>query len=289
MMVMVCVLSSAALLLITFVLYLCLRPMTVSWTFDDGLKAHATIVGRMLKKYGWTGAFNVCTDFLDSNPSSLTTEKRKILGLVEHPEARMDWDDARRLLADGHEVYPHGCTHENLEERWKAGEYGLVKHEIRDSIASYREHIGILPRFFCCPHLGWTPEVRELIRAEGVEMFNNWRPGFGGEESAEAVIKELMRLYYEGRRHVDLMFHGIVSREGGYKPFADEDVFERILVAVSDFEKSGKIRVVAYRAAHFWPSRFAKFYDSLEWFEKKIRRFVYFYWYRDLVNSYIKR
>ena len=249
--------------------------MTVSFTFDDGLKAHLTIAAPLLEKYGWRGAFNVCTDFLEENPRSLTADKLRILGLTEHPECRMNWDDARELLKRGHEVYPHSCSHENLEKCWKAGDYDLVKHEIQDSIAAYRDHIGVLPRFFCCPHLGETPEVRDLIRAEGVEMFNNWRPGFGGDAAADAVTKSLCKLYYEGRRHIDLMFHGIVVREGGYKPFADESVFEEILKTVMNLEKRGKIRVVPYRSAHFGPSSCDLMLDGCEWFFKKCRRVIF--------------
>lgn len=257
--------------------------MTVSFTFDDGLKAHLTIAAPLLEKYGWRGAFNVCTDFLEENPPSLTADKLRILGLTEHPECRMDWDDARELLKRGHEVYPHSCSHENLEKRWKAGDYDLVKHEIHDSIAAYRDHVGVLPRFFCCPHLGWTHEMRDLIRSEGVEMFNNGRPNFGGVESADAVSKKLCESFYEGRRHVDLMFHGIVAREGGFTPFANELTFENVLKTVMNLEKRGKIRVVPYRSAHFGPSTYGMVFDGCEWFLKKIRRVIFRAIYRDSV------
>lgn len=249
--------------------------MTVSFTFDDGLKAHLTIVAPLLEKYGWRGAFNVCTDFLEENPPSLTTNKLRILGLTEHPECRMNWDDVRELLARGHEVYPHSCSHENLEMRWNAGDHDLVKHEIHDSIVAYREHIGFLPRFFCCPHLGWTPEVRDLIRAEGVEMFNNWRPGFGGDVAVDAVAKSLCKLYYEGRLHIDLMFHGIVSREGGHNPFADEREFEAILKTVVRLEDRAKIKVVPYYVAHHGQSHVNALLDCREWLRNKVRRVMF--------------
>lgn len=257
--------------------------MTVSFTFDDGLKAHLTIAAPLLEKYGWRGAFNVCTDFLEENPPSLTADKLRILGLTEHPECRMNWDDARELLKRGHEVYPHSCSHENLEKRWKTGDYDLVKHEIHDSIAAYRDHIGVLPRFFCCPHLGETPEVRDLIRAEGVEMFNNWRPGFGGDAAVDAVAKSLCKLYYEGRRHIDLMFHGIVESEGGHRPFVDESVFEEILKTVMDLEMRGKVYVVPYCHSHHGPSIFEMLLDISEWFLNKFRRVVYKLIFRDKI------
>ena len=274
-----------------WLVWLCLRPMTVSFTFDDGLMAHLTIAAPLLEKYGWRGAFNVCTDFLEENPPSLTTNKLRILGLTEHPECRMNWDDVRELLARGHEVYPHSCSHENLEMRWNAGDHDLVKHEIHDSIVTYCDHIGSLPRYFCCPHLGWTPEVRNLIRAEGVEMFNNGRPGFRGKEvlaekeASESIVRLLCRLCYEGRRHVDLMFHGIVAREGGYEPYADETVFEAVLRVVSQLEKVGKVRVVPYHEAHHGSSLLADLLDLRDWFLNKLRRVCFRLLVRDRESS----
>ena len=261
--------------LFNLILWLCLRPMTVSFTFDDGVKAHLTIAAPLLEKYGWRGAFNICTDFCEPNPASLTVEKLRILGLTEHPDLRLNWDDVRELVKRGHEVYPHSCSHENLEECWNLGCHNLVRHEIHDSILTYREHIGALPRFFCCPHLGWTPEVRSLIRAEGVEMFNNWRPGFGGDEAAVAVAQMLRQAYQQGRWHIDLMFHGIVAREGGYKPFSNEGEFEEILKVVFNMVSGGRIRVVSYRTAHFGPSPFAAIFDLVDCVGKKIRRIAF--------------
>lgn len=271
--------------LLALLAWLCLHPMTVSFTFDDGAKAHLTIAAPLLEKYGWRGAFNICTDFCEMNPASLTAEKLRILGMTEHPDLRLDWDDARELLRRGHEVYPHSCSHENLEARWNDGDHAVVRHEIHDSIAAYREHLGVLPRFFCCPHLGWTPEVRSLIRVEGVEMFNNWRPGFGGEEAAEMVTKDLCRYYYQGRRHVDLMFHGIVAREGGHRPFADEKVFEDILKAVASLAHDGRIKVVPYHVAHFGPSRFVRCLDWGTWLLNKAKRVIFKLIFRDKVPN----
>lgn len=255
--------------------------MTVSLTFDDGITAHATIVAPLLVKYGWRGAFNVVTDFLDPNPVTLTEEKLKILGLVNHSAKRMSWDDARNLLKSGHEVYPHSCTHEKLGELFKSGRHEELFHEIVDSIGDFEKRLGMHPRFFCCPHLDWTPEVRDLIRLNKVEMFNNQRPGFGTGATPRDVTRLLCRNYYEGRPHVDLMFHGIVEREGGHRPFRDEEEFEAILKGLKALEEAGKIRVEPYATAHRGYTRFGFFVDRWSWLRNKVRRVWFRLCFRD--------
>lgn len=244
--------------------------MTVSLTFDDGLRAHKTIAAPLLEKYGWTGAFNVCTDFLDPNPETLTEHKLDILGLRGHSDARMNWADAIQLLKGGHEVYPHGCSHEDLGSLWKAGEQDVVRHEIHDSIAAYRQHIGRDPRFFCCPHLAWTVGVRDLIHDEHVEMFNNVRLELGTGD-VNRVVDLLFDWYYWGRSHVDLMFHGIVAREGGFRPFADEAEFESVLATLKRLEEQGKIKVVPYSKSHKFFPVFPEIRECIDYRKRRMR------------------
>lgn len=116
-------------------------------------------------------------------------------------------------------------------------------------------------------------------------MFNNWRPGFGGKEAAEVVTKDLCRYYYQGRRHVDLMFHGIVAREGGHRPFADEKVFEDILKAVASLSHDRRIKVVPYHVAHFGPSRFVRCLDWGTWLLNKAKRVIFKLIFRDKVPN----
>ena len=222
--------------------------MTVSLTFDDGLKAHRTIVAPMLRHYGWIGAFNVCTDFLEESPDSLTPEKLAILGLQEHPKCRMNWEDARALLGGGHEVYPHSCSHARLGVLAEEGRMEDLRHEIEDSKKAFEEKLRVSPKYFCCPHLEWTPVVRDMIASCGMKMFNNWRPGIGGD-NAKDVEPVLLRLYREGRRHIDLMFHGIVAREGGHNAFADESEFKGVLEVLKHLENLGVIKIVPYAKA----------------------------------------
>ena len=222
--------------------------MTISLTFDDGLKAHWTIVAPMIRRYGWTGAFNVCTDFLDPNPTTLTEEKLAVLGLSNNRDGRMNWEDAKALLDEGHEVYPHSCTHEKLGVLAEEGRMEELWHEIKDSRDAFVRNLGIQPKYFCCPHLDWNPVVRDVIHAYGMKMFNNWRSNIGGDNAkdCEGII---LQHYRDGRRHIDLMFHGIVAREGGHKPFADEAEFEGVLMAIKKLEDKVLVRVVPYSKA----------------------------------------
>lgn len=109
-----------------------------------------------------------------------------------------------------------------------------------------------------------------MIRSNGMEMFNNGRPELGGGNTD--VVTVLTNLYWEGRRHVDLMFHGIFAEEGGHNPFKSQSEFAKVLDQIATLEKQGMIRVVDYSMAHFGPSRFARVLDFVEWARNKVRR-----------------
>ena len=265
------------------VVWLCLRPMTVCLTFDDGVRSHLTLAGPMLEKYGWRGEFNVCTDFCESSPASLTEEKLEVLKMSKAASLRLGWDDVRELLRRGHEVYPHSCSHEMLGRLWKLGQTETVRHEVVDAAKAYAAHLGVWPRFFCCPHLDWTPEIRDLIHANKMEMINNGRPDIG--RSNIKVVPLLCGLYHEGRRHVDLMFHGIVASEGGYNAFEKLEDFEAILKALKRLETKRKIRVISYSQGHHGFSVGSLWLDRLEWVLNKTRRVALRLWFGDHAPS----
>ena len=84
-----------------------------------------------------------------------------------------------------------------------------------------------------------------------------------------------MRLQREGRRHVDLMFHGIVCAEGGADPFENEEAFERVLASVDDLSRKGFVRVVPYAVAHRSVWGVGALADFDVWLKNKIRRIVF--------------
>lgn len=231
-----------------------MKPMTFCITFDDGLLSQAKVAAPLLEKYGWHGLFSVATELATSR--RLTPRQAQDLCLVGNEWNLMSWDDVRDLMARGHTVCPHTCTHADLEALEASGRMDEVEREIAESKLQFAERTGQVPRLFCLPHCSGSPDVMALVRRHGMEPINGtgrWRVNFGeyapGGESYSDITSFLRRFYYLGFAHVDIMIHGIVRREGGWRPFEDAAAFEAFLCAIRAEEDAGRVRVVDYAKA----------------------------------------
>lgn len=247
----VCACVAVVVIVVGWVMWVCIRPMTICLTFDDGLKAHADIAGPMLRQRGWVGAFNVPVNVIGCG--RLTIEQAKDLCLEGHEDRRMTWDDVRALLKAGHEVYPHTCDHADLPMLERTRQTGELERQVGEAKRTFIEQTGIVPRYFCLPHNACTPPVAALIRREGMEPFACFRVNFGrvcAGLSCRDITHFLQGCFWHGSRHVDLMVHGIDRSQGGWMPFEDAADFKRFLDEIAAVEKSGRIRVVSYSSAH---------------------------------------
>jgi peptidoglycan/xylan/chitin deacetylase (PgdA/CDA1 family) len=102
--------------------------------FDDGILNNATIAAPLLQKYGFTGWFQVITDYLD-NPA-----------VTDY--STMSWEQAKDLMQNGHEVCSHSCTHKRLNSKLTDIE---IEHEVIGSYRRFAEKMGIPPFAFCYP------------------------------------------------------------------------------------------------------------------------------------------
>lgn len=266
--------SVFVLLIVCVVVFSLRRHITVSLTFDDGLKSHYTTVAPLLEEFGWRGAFNVITDFLDDYAVSLTAESLKLLHLNSNDGAlRMSWGNVIDLLARGHEVYPHTCSHVNLRVVHSSGNYHEIIRQIAEAKAAYTAHTGIEPLFFCAPFLDSDKYVDMVIKRYGMAPFSCIRPDIGGDNFRE--IPEILQSYYEqGNSHVDLMFHGIAKSEGGYHSFDNGEQFKQALCILRELELKRCVKIVPYSLAHGDLSAIGRFTEIIRAVRRKLRWFV---------------
>lgn len=254
---------------VAWLVWLCLKPVTVSLTFDDGLRAHYTVVAPLLEKYGWRGVFNVPTELIGPNPAAMTPEIAKSLGIEGHEDCLMSWDQVRDLIARGHEVYPHSCTHVNLKKLIEEGKSSVAEREIAEARRMFMEQTGVAPKFFCEPYLQTSPAVRKLIRRQGMKPFDCSRPGFGRAfpgEKLQDVLSVLNERRSLGRYQVSPMVHGVVKNEGGWRTYESIADFVAYLEAILDAERTGRFKVTRYDDSHFYG----------DWLFAKIRRICYY-------------
>lgn len=249
-------------------------PMTFCLTFDDGLLSHARVAAPMLEAFGWHGVFSVPTEIVTSR--TLTPRQAEDMCLVGNEWNVMSWDDVRTLLAHGHVVCPHTCSHADLLDLERSGRMDAVEAEVAESKRQFAQMTGVTPTLFCLPHCSGGPAVSEIVRRHGMEPINGagkWRVNFGEAssdgQSYSDITSFLRRFYWLGFRHVDVMVHGVVRAEGGWRPFEDAAAFRRFLEAIRAEESAGRVRVVDYAEGHLRPPRSAvrefafKFYRRL--------------------------
>lgn len=232
-----------------------MKPMTLCITFDDGLLAHAKVAAPMLVEFGWRGAFTVPTEILTKR--TLTPDQVKDLCLEGNEDKLMTWDDVRAMIAAGHEVYPHTCSHADLPTLYREGRMDELEREIAEAKSQLSAMTGIEPKFFCLPHSQHNPDIDALVRKHGMEPMNGggmWRPNFGEDapegESFSHIDRFLRKFYYLGIPHVDIVIHGVVRAEGGWRPFEDVADFRRFLGEIKGEVEAGRVRVVGYAQAH---------------------------------------
>ena len=252
------------------------HPMTFCLTFDDGMKAHATIAAPELERRGWRGAFNVPTAVIGG--CGLDAAQLVDMGLEGHEDHLMDWDDVKSLIANGHEVYPHTRDHADLVDLERAGRFDEAERQIVEAKADFIAKTGVVPRFFCLPHNKCSARVAECVRKHGMEPFSCARLNFGepGHMGYYGTITDYLTQEYRfGRRHVDIMIHGITREEGGWRPFEDTVAFCAFLDEIVALERKGMIRVVPYSKAHGGSGFFGRLKNFMLCVETKARRMVF--------------
>ena len=189
------------------------KQCAISYTFDDGLQEHYTLVYPQLEKFGFKGTFWVCSKIID--------DKKAALG-----KPRMTWEQMKEMASHGHEISNHGWSHMILK--------GKLQEDIRMEIARndsvIQSHIGKWPLTFCYPG-NFMDEQAMRIASEGRVGTRTYQYAMGGERShstPDKLEKWVKGLLVAGEWGV-AMVHGITY---GYDYFSDPSVLWNHLAEV---------------------------------------------------------
>lgn len=205
------------------------KQCAISYTFDDGLQEHYTLVYPELEKYGFKGTFWVCGKIIE--------DKEAALG-----KARMTWNQLKEMSDKGHEISNHGWSH--LVLRNKKTEQ--VRTEIAKNDSVILAETGKRPLTFCYPG-NFVDEQVIKIASEGRVGTRLRQYAIGGEKAhstSEALDKWVNELLLSGDWGVT-MTHGITY---GYDSFGDPVILWEHLKKVKAREDSiwvGTFREVA--------------------------------------------
>jgi len=122
------------------------KACAISYTFDDGLAEHYTLVAPQLEKRGFRGTFWICG-------SNINKDNRNITDTT-----RMTWPQLKEMSDKGHEISNHGWAHKNFA-RFPIEE---IKEDILKNDSAIFANTGVMPRTFCYPNNNKKAEGRRI-------------------------------------------------------------------------------------------------------------------------------
>ncbi len=186
------------------------KACAISYTFDDGMKEHYTLVAPMLDMHGFKGTFWLIPGFIERNDGWTAT-----------------WDEFREMAGNGHEMGNHSMLHKHLTE--------LSLEEAAEDIAAADslifEKTGIWPTTFCFPFNEMNADVIG-IAGKGRVGLRLSQTALGTASTRENLIAWVDGLL-AGREWGVAMIHGITD---GYDAFTSPEVLSDHLAYVKQYE-----------------------------------------------------
>lgn len=180
------------------------KTCAISYTFDDGLKEHYTLVAPAFKELAFKGTFWI-------NGSRVNADANSIKDTT-----RVTWDNLKEMAEQGHEISNHGWAHRNF------GRHTLeeIREDIHKNDSVILVNTSIMPRTFCYPNNKKTPEGF-LIASENRVGTRLLQRSIGGKSTRENLEQWVDDLLDSGSWGVG-MTHGITY---GYDRFSSADIF----------------------------------------------------------------
>lgn len=179
------------------------KVCAISYTYDDGVKEHYTLVFPEMEKRKMKGTFWV--NGISVNPADDAARDT----------GRVSWPQLKEMAVNGHEISNHGWSHANLT-RISLDE---AKVEIEKNDSVILANIGIPSHTFCYPYNARNEETTALA-SKGRVGTRIKQQGLGTKstpENLEQWVNSLMKTKDWGVA----MIHGITH---GYDAFTSQDI-----------------------------------------------------------------
>ena len=206
------------------------KQCAISYTFDDGLLEHYSLVFPAFEKLGFKGAFW-------TNGNTIEQWETNPKPLMEAGKPRMTWKQLKKMARAGHEISSHGYSHKNLTTL--SG--NALRSEIERNDTIIYKNVGIFPRTFC--YAGNAKNDSAIAAASKNRIATRlFQTSIGRKSTAENLERHVENLLATGGWEVT-MTHGITY---GYDHFNDANVF---------WEHLQKVKA---REDHIWVGTFAE-------------------------------
>ena len=174
------------------------KACAISYTFDDGLAEHYTLVAPQLEKRGFRGTFWICGSKINKDSETISDT------------TRMTWPQLREMSDNGHEISNHGWAHKNFA-RFPIEE---IKEDILKNDSAIFANIEVIPRTFCYPNNNKKAEGRRI--AEQNRVGTRLKQRSIGSKSTPEDLEKWMNTLIETNDWGVEMTHGLTY---GYDAF----------------------------------------------------------------------
>lgn len=179
------------------------KACAISFTYDDGLREHYTLVTPEMKKRNLTGTFWI-------NGARVNTDDEQLKDTT-----RVSWKNLQEMAALGHEISNHGWSHKKLTTLTPEE----IQVEIEKNDRIILEKIGIPSRTFCYANNAKNDIVLKMASANRVGT--RTRQYAVGSRSTPEKLKEWVEKLIEANEWGVEMIHGITY---GYDAFTSADI-----------------------------------------------------------------
>lgn len=177
------------------------RACAISYTFDDGLQEHYTLVRPQLNALGLKASFCIIGSKVGKDQKGTPC---------------MTWEQLKEMAAEGHEITSHGYRHQSMERL--SGE--ALRYEVQHNDTLIHQKVGVFPRTYFYPGNRKTPEGLEFCSRDRVGT-RTFQVSVGSKRDSVWLANWVNRLIKRGEWGVT-MTHGITT---GYDCFANPQVF----------------------------------------------------------------
>lgn len=176
------------------------RQCAISYTFDDGLLEHYTLVRPRLNALGLKASFCIIGSKVGGDQKGTPC---------------MTWQQLREMSSEGHEITSHGYRHQSMERL--SGE--ALRYEVQHNDTLIYNKTGVFPRTYFFPGNRKTAEGLAFVSRDRVGC-RTAQVSLGSKRDSLWLAGWVQRLLKRGEWGVT-MTHGITT---GYDCFPDPQV-----------------------------------------------------------------
>ena len=201
------------------------KEAAISYTFDDGLEEHFTLVYPKFQELGFKGTFWI-------NGKAVNEAERGI----QKKTPRVLWNDLKVMAKSGHEISNHGWSHKNLTKI--SIDEACTEITRNDSIIFSKT--GIKPVTYCYAYNSKNDTIIKLA-SQGRVATRTTQVAMG-HESTNENLNCLIEKVIENKEWRVMMIHGITY---GWDAFTDANILWQHLDFVK--QKTDKIWVATFK------------------------------------------